>query len=292
MQPDTTLPANTAPFWGHPTSSLEWCEDNYAISPYVCEFWNTLSSLYISSLAMVGLYLVVQKQQTELCMAVSCIILGLVGLGSALFHGTLLYTFQLLDELPMIYGTLLFLYCCMDSKKFSKVARKFTIPFMMMYGLATTLVMLTNKNNPMYHQVAYAALVFTLVFRSAYISYSLPASPQLRRAMVTLFWTAICTYLVGYASWVSERHFCKNGYAIPFIQLHAIWHILTGTGTFIWIQHVILYRYHLQGRAENATMHRFLGLIPYVLPGENSQQQQQQQQMMMNSQGQFMKKFD
>jgi hypothetical protein len=29
--------AQVTPFWGHPTSSIDWCEDNYTTSSYVAE---------------------------------------------------------------------------------------------------------------------------------------------------------------------------------------------------------------------------------------------------------------
>jgi len=34
-------------FWGNPTSNIDWCEDNYQLSPYVAEFWNALSSFFL-----------------------------------------------------------------------------------------------------------------------------------------------------------------------------------------------------------------------------------------------------
>ena len=42
-------------FWGVPTASIDWCEQNYAITPFVAEFWNTLSSLAMVIAGVVGL---------------------------------------------------------------------------------------------------------------------------------------------------------------------------------------------------------------------------------------------
>ena len=42
---------------------------------------------------------------------------ALIGVGSALFHLTLKYTMQLADELPMLYGTSVLLYCAIESPK-------------------------------------------------------------------------------------------------------------------------------------------------------------------------------
>eukprot|EP01113_Clastostelium_recurvatum_P051116 TRINITY_DN9854_c0_g1_i1.p1 TRINITY_DN9854_c0_g1~~TRINITY_DN9854_c0_g1_i1.p1 ORF type:complete len:210 (+),score=14.22 TRINITY_DN9854_c0_g1_i1:84-713(+) len=204
------------PYWGTPTASLEWCEENYAMSPYICEFWNTLSSLYITAIGLVGLCLVLGPQRTGRAHALACISLSIVGIGSALFHGTLLYTFQLMDELPMIFVSLVFIYCSLDSPRNSKLMKKLMVPFLTLYGLITTLVMLINSSNAIWHQVAYAFLVFFLILRSAYISYKLsPMSSQTKAKFKYLFWAALITYGAGYLCWIVERKLCVDHYVIP-----------------------------------------------------------------------------
>ena len=31
--------------WGNPTALIDWCEENYVVTTYVAEFWNTLRSV-------------------------------------------------------------------------------------------------------------------------------------------------------------------------------------------------------------------------------------------------------
>lgn len=47
----------TAGYWGEVTASVDWCEPNYAWTPFVAEFWNTISSLAMIGVGLMGLVL-------------------------------------------------------------------------------------------------------------------------------------------------------------------------------------------------------------------------------------------
>ena len=44
------------PYWGPSTSSVDWCEQNYAHTRYVAEMWNTLSSIPLIFVCLYGGY--------------------------------------------------------------------------------------------------------------------------------------------------------------------------------------------------------------------------------------------
>jgi dihydroceramidase len=97
------------PFWGTPTASVDWCETNYEVCHFIAEFWNTITSSFISVLGLLGLYLIL-RERIEKRFAVLYAGIVVIGLGSVAFHGALLLEYQLLDELPMIWTTLTWVY--------------------------------------------------------------------------------------------------------------------------------------------------------------------------------------
>ena len=42
--------------WGAKTASANWCEADYVVTPWIAEFWNSMSSLLIVVHSMYGLY--------------------------------------------------------------------------------------------------------------------------------------------------------------------------------------------------------------------------------------------
>jgi dihydroceramidase len=54
----------SGPLFGEPTSTLDWCEDNYEVTWYIAEFWNTLTNLSMIVPSLYGIYQA-QKQGLE-----------------------------------------------------------------------------------------------------------------------------------------------------------------------------------------------------------------------------------
>jgi len=92
--------ANQDPFWGQPSSGVDWCEANYVHSRYVAEFFNTMSSIPMLIVSLWGLFLCI-KYQLEIRFYLCWFGIGVVGIGSVAFHGTLHPT----GQQPGIYLT-------------------------------------------------------------------------------------------------------------------------------------------------------------------------------------------
>src|SRR5579859_7467983 len=101
-------------FWGTPTASVDWCEIDYEHSRHVCELFNTVSSL---AMVVVGLLGWSAQRGLGARFRVLNALLCLVGLGSMAFHATLRFEFQTLDELPMVYVALVVLYILLEDRR-------------------------------------------------------------------------------------------------------------------------------------------------------------------------------
>ncbi|EKM61615.1 uncharacterized protein PHACADRAFT_156863 [Phanerochaete carnosa HHB-10118-sp] len=236
-------------FWGPVTATLDWCEANYKFSRYIAEAANTFSNLVTLAYAWYGVYLVQKAHLPPRCL-IGWAGFALVGLGSFIFHATLLYEAQLADELPMIYVAS---YCCailFDSKPGYGVRNLRTS--MLFVSLLVFNVLFTWAyavyRNPVFHQVVFASIMFMSLFRATYLlrsaPYAQPISTHDKRTVSRLFGTGAATFLFGFLIWNLDNVYCLRltswkefmGWPGAFIlEGHAWWHILTATGTYLML---------------------------------------------------------
>jgi len=118
-------------------SSIDWCERNYVVTPYVAEFFNSISSLVIMIPALVHLR-AIWRFNLEPRFAVVTVWVAAIGAGSFLFHATLLKTAQFADELPMIYAMCAwnYVWLCLHSPRRENAK----VVFACLYGVIWTLL--------------------------------------------------------------------------------------------------------------------------------------------------------
>lgn len=81
-------------------SSISWCEKKYIYSEYIAEYWNSITGIF---LCISAIYCMIKNDAENInVLYKSNILLFLVGVGTMLFHGTLIYFWQLFDEIPML----------------------------------------------------------------------------------------------------------------------------------------------------------------------------------------------
>lgn len=223
-------------YWGRPTSTLDWCEENYVVSSYIAEFWNTVSNLIMILPPLCGAFQT-YKDGLEFRYVSSFLGLTAVGVGSWFFHMTLQYEMQLLDELPMIYSTCIFVYSLYECFKQEHTISLCSITLLLIYSVSVSVVYLQWKE-PVFHQVMYGALVACLVIRSIFIVTWV--YPWLR----ALCYTSLSVFLLGFVLWNIDNLLCDSLRAAreslppgvgPVTQFHAWWHLLTGLGSYLHI---------------------------------------------------------
>lgn len=94
------------------SSPMKWCEPIYQYSDYIAEFWNTITSL---SFTVVALYCYIDQNRRKVSFAknikvrILLFLMSLIGPTSFLFHLTLNFYAQFIDELSVM----VFLFYCM-----------------------------------------------------------------------------------------------------------------------------------------------------------------------------------
>lgn len=222
---------STDGYWGVPTSSVDWCEQNYIWSHYIAEWWNSWSNVPPFLLALGGMIAATSSTKTvrqaqPQVIFLAYLVLIVVFAGSFIFHATLTYFGQLLDELPMLYGQLYFHYLYSRKYKYAKLG-------CLLVGVIITASMILFRDSPYPLQVSFTALTMLLLIRSVLAAKEMGqqnSSNMLR--LSAAFNVAACIL------WLLDQSFCSYVQGMFF---HAGWHLLQGLAGFVWIQFACAY---------------------------------------------------
>jgi dihydroceramidase len=179
-------------FWGAPTSTVDWCEANYAHSAYIAECFNTLSSLAIVATGLLGLWLHRRLLEARFLLCFASV--ALVGLGSIAFHATLRFELQMADELPMLYSAIIMVYILLENRP----ERRFGAWFPLALAAHAALVTALSRGPLQFYlfHLSFGSLeTFSLV--GVYLLQRRHGTVAARR----LFRTGIAAYLLAVALW-------------------------------------------------------------------------------------------
>ena len=242
-------------YWGKPTATLDWCEKNYLVTYYIAEFWNTITNLSMIIPPIYGI-MNAYEQGIERRYRICYALLLLTGIGSWMFHMTLLFNMQLLDELPMVWGGAYLLYSLYRARNSFEEGGKTVGIILLFYAIIVSVAYLVNKN-PIFHEVMYGILVTNIVFLA--VKYQ---RIHYKKSATILFWAGALLYGVGFILWNVDNNFCNNITALretrlesnvalkvlsPLTQLHGWWHIMAGYATYLHILNCIQHRLHFLG---------------------------------------------
>jgi len=246
--------SNIEGFWGPVTSSIDWCEQNYVYTTYVAEFWNTLSSFAISFWALIGIVICTNLKlewRFYFLYAATC----LVGLGSAFFHGTLLYIGQMCDELPMIWFIMMWGYILIQLK----VSGSGTLLILagLLYSFFISVVHYQGAYVTAF-QVHFGILVFFCCLKILFLFKEQKKPVHSKFPLIS----AGCMIL-AFSFWLADQWFCEQFSKSFNPQGHAIWHVLNSFVIHFGVQYTIALRFQNQGY-ETKTEYYFF--MPFIIP--------------------------
>ncbi|BFZ00236.1 hypothetical protein BsWGS_03275 [Bradybaena similaris] len=250
-------------YWGQQTSTIDWCEENYVVSFYIAEFWNTLSNAVIifSPLLMVVVGCIQKHEARFVCTFAA---MTVVGVGSMFFHMTLQYNMQLMDELPMVWANACFIYSCLTVQSKINTENKVLLAILFLISLVITVVYILIEV-PVFLQISYGVLNILVI--SLHINIMLTMNCK-----KAIFIIGLGSYLLGFLLWNIDNLYChqlrylrKHKLADSsgmLTECHAWWHVFTGIGAYLGILFALHTRcLYLQRKP---TLKLFLGFWPYV----------------------------
>jgi dihydroceramidase len=210
--------------WGSKTATVNWCEADYVVTPYIAEIGNSLSSLSIVFNGVFGL--IMHYRTVELPYILAFVAIVIVGFGSFAFHATLRREMQVLDEVPMLWGNGVFIFILVSIEDHWNVRRRGeAIAIAVATATMTFLTVVYDKENQDIFLLSYGSGVVYIAARSKRLHRTFESVRPLALLEISL-----ALYLGGFVFWLLDRNFCTSVRPLFF---HALWHLGAGTGTFI-----------------------------------------------------------
>lgn len=165
--------------------------------------------------------------------------MGIIGIGSLLFHATLLYSMQLMDEIPMLFSNsqMLFVLWHPDIdlkmvKRIPKWLRSTPIPYYV-FSIAITVLYINIPSCTLFFQVSYGVMVLLMSVSLHFYARQIPSGTSvqvlLKRAAVfvifAFFVWNIDNVMCGMLRKVRTEYLPT--FLGPMLQFHAWWHVLT-----------------------------------------------------------------
>ncbi|GMH56414.1 hypothetical protein TL16_g05569 [Triparma laevis f. inornata] len=250
-----SLPGYWDPF---PRASIDFCEPNYTQSYYVAEVLNSVSSLAIAYLGVVGIYRTYLRSHVTDCAfekkcfyyLYTCALL--IGLGSTCLHATLTAVGQAADEIPMLLSNVPFFALMLEIKSEpNNIKNKWLPPFIWVAWAFSVGWYLYWQENYFMFLLFYIGSVVTLVSWMASLCFVKRSDKweeeKRKQFLVPYFCYAMGAYAVlGFGSWITDMLLCETILAssFKFLQafMHPVWHLGAMLGTHLAVCLVAMFR--------------------------------------------------
>lgn len=210
----------------------KFCEPKHAVLPNVAEFYNTLSSLTYVAIGVAG-WVVTRHATWEICCGWAALVL--VGLGSAAFHASMLYGFELCDELSMLLLVASFV-AGKDGCLPQRGVCAYIAPHLRL--LCVAYVCVVSIAYVRFRLYAFFVVAFALGVL-AEVALDVAAAP-VRRTTRACCHAGVGCIAWGYLWWQLEHVLCATHPRVWV--LHSVWHVCSASAAACAIAHNYLLR--------------------------------------------------
>lgn len=272
-------------YWSPSNADFDWCESNYIFSPLIAELYNSATSLIYIVVAVLSMSAAKKHLPPSIYMRDFLflnVLLIFVGIGSTLFHATLLYRTQMLDEIPMNW---LALYASVMLYTRHKHRRELKVPLTVACALFCASIdvvsWLTLKEGVL-HQATKMVMALSFLSGFVYVFYvsaklgnevlaKEPDNAEHRR-INRYFDKAFFAFTVALMGWLCDNVYCESlqnlvvwGVRIPYLQYHAVlWHGGTCIGLYyllmLMLAHRVIFEYQMRPKCITI----MAGILPYI----------------------------
>jgi hypothetical protein len=232
-------------FWGADgAATVEFCEPKYATTPYIFEFYNTVSNVvyllaaFATLLSLKSLPVTLEKQgkksrRTCTTRIAPSVCLLAVGISSALLHASGRRWAQLLDEMSMLSWTWSILVSLRDCSRLTvgPAGDEFYLLFSLLTLSAVAAYVLTGVFDVfMLVFSMHVLVVLGVLWDSSRTTSKHKTEEELLVSARSDCWTATMIFVLASLIWGADQQFC------PFQGIgHVFWHILTAAAC--WFVH-------------------------------------------------------
>lgn len=230
---------------------------------------NSISNVFFIYIAIIGVIRTI-RSGSPLRFTILYTWLIVIGIGSLLFHTTLKWTTQLFDEIPMIFFAcqiLQSMYYPQNSNHNPIIKYNLII----LYSVSTLAgAIYAMYGNPLLHQITFASIIVTCVWRyPQFKKLNIQGMPEelaviIRKKADQQILKSIATMVTAFVIWNIDNLTCSQLRNIrrsltgplvilyPFLQFHAIWHILMVTAADIAIKGLDYISSHTQSQGHKS----------------------------------------
>lgn len=252
-------------FWGDKLK-FSFCEGKYHEDNYIREPVNSITSLCMCILSMIGIF---SRSYITKDIQLLYILQFICGFGSALFHASLHKGWQCVDEISMILLVLIG-YKFFNDRLNDKYIQNSTISyflnivyttFLTCYGIYTIIICSIDPDHKKFRDL-FTVIFMMLIFQIISFVYILH-NQNLKIHIKNMFWVTVC----GALCWVFDEYFCNN--YTYYIYLHSFWHILIGLSTVYLIEFLFMINL-LNSGFELYQIEYIFGFIPIICKKQNT----------------------